>query len=501
MDAHLIALYAPSLVRFLLGARIEKIQEFANHHLGLSLYNFGQKRYLYFRFERQHPMFFLGSMRIKGTATPSARIMLLRKYFEARRIEAVIVKALSRQIWLMVSGNGNKIPWLCLDLAHGPQLHFLDKEMFPKEEVFKWPAKDELTNALRNWHEWPTLTPFLRKTLATLSFLDQAALISDLAEGGGYVFLYRDEQNKIRKISAWHIEGSGQEEACEPTFENLEKAGYDLVLDPLALQQEKSRRAPLEKRIKKLNRILAKLEKDEVRLRNMAAAREIAQAIQGDLWKYPSDYHSEQIKAKVGKEDKILPLQKKWTLAENMEHLFGTAKKGEKGLHILAQRKQEVKNELETLIDKEEWHPSEKIFNSQSASSRTSNYMYFRSSDGYVMLRGKNARGNVAIRKHASPHDIWVHVEQGTGAHVIIRRAHIGDEVPEATLVEAGSLALNKSWLSEAGSGSVIYAEVRHIKNIGGGAIGRVTIDKIRATKIVRADKSLEEKLLPSCKK
>ncbi len=47
-------------------------------------------------------------------------------------------------------------------------------------------------------------------------------------------------------------------------------------------------------------------------------------------------------------------------------------------------------------------------------------------------------RGNQAVRKLAKPWDIWLHVESGPGAHVIIRRKHPGDIVPDATLEEAG---------------------------------------------------------------
>ena len=63
----------------------------------------------------------------------------------------------------------------------------------------------------------------------------------------------------------------------------------------------------------------------------------------------------------------------------------------------------------------------------------------------FVPLRGRDARGNLAAcKRRAAPHDIWLHAENGPGAHVIIRRAHAGQEVPARTLDQAGSLAAGK---------------------------------------------------------
>ena len=63
----------------------------------------------------------------------------------------------------------------------------------------------------------------------------------------------------------------------------------------------------------------------------------------------------------------------------------------------------------------------------------------FRSSDGFLILRGRDTRGNALALKLAAPHDYWLHTADGPSAHVIIRRDHAGQEVPERTLREAGA--------------------------------------------------------------
>ena len=50
----------------------------------------------------------------------------------------------------------------------------------------------------------------------------------------------------------------------------------------------------------------------------------------------------------------------------------------------------------------------------------------FVSDDGFALLRGRDAKGNIAARKLAAAHDIWLHTDGGPGSHVIIRRAHAG---------------------------------------------------------------------------
>ena len=119
------------------------------------------------------------------------------------------------------------------------------------------------------------------------------------------------------------------------------------------------------------------------------------------------------------------------------------------------------------------------------------------SEDGFVLLRGRDAKGNLAARKLAAPHDIWLHADGGPGSHVIIRRAHAGQTIPDRTLEQAGGLAANKSWLRDAARARILYAEVRHIRALRGAAPGTVRMDKIWLSREVPVDPSLELRLLP----
>ena len=131
------------------------------------------------------------------------------------------------------------------------------------------------------------------------------------------------------------------------------------------------------------------------------------------------------------------------------------------------------------------------------AATLPKNVQMFISSDGFVLLRGRDSKGNLAARKLAAPHDIWLHAENGPGSHVIIRRAHGGQEVPPRTLDEAGALAACKSWQRDAARARIQYAEVRHVKPMRNAPAGTVRIDKSLPSREVSVDLALEETLLP----
>uniref|UniRef100_UPI00262B2FE0 NFACT RNA binding domain-containing protein n=1 Tax=uncultured Desulfovibrio sp. TaxID=167968 RepID=UPI00262B2FE0 len=119
----------------------------------------------------------------------------------------------------------------------------------------------------------------------------------------------------------------------------------------------------------------------------------------------------------------------------------------------------------------------------------------FRSDDGFQLLRGRDARGNAALLRKAAPGDIWLHAEGGPGAHVLIRRAHAGQEVPERTLEQAGCLAACKSWRRDAASARILYAEARHVRPLRGAATGTVRVDRVLTTREVPVDPALEARL------
>lgn len=504
MDAHLFRLFCARIELFLMGARIEKIQEPAPGFLMLGLYNMGKRQYLYFYFDKKTPLCFISARKLSADAPTDARIMRIRKYFNQKRTSAVVCQPFARRIWLMASGE--RPVWLCLDVTAGADIRFFDDDQFPVQENIAWPARDEIGSALANWREWPMLTPALRRTLALLEEREQWALMADLESGHGDIFYYTDKDGAPGKLSAWPLpsplRSALQENHSEDVLAILEKAGFELFGRIKTRQESRIDRA-MRKRVRQLEKILARLDQDERKMRALLSREDDALLIQANLWRLPCREKTALLTLEHGGEEKKIALDPRFDITGNMERFFHHIHRARRGLAMLAKRRAEVLAEREELertgIVTAAQPQTPKSLTVKKAppaigGSLPKNVQLFTSPDGHVILRGKDAKGNIALRKLANPYDYWAHVENGPGAHVILKRSAPNEDPPEDVLTLAGSLAANKSWLCEAASASVMFAEVRHVKPARKGPAGLVTIDKIQFTIMAPIDKSLEDK-------
>ena len=543
MDAHLFRRFCEAAGPLLLGSRIEKLHEAAPGLLVVSLYGNGQKRQFCLRHDRKEPFCFFAGHRLSAGAAPSAAVMRLRKYAVGRRIAACVPQFWQRRLWLLLSGNAEKsggaIPagtalWLLLDLREGASLHFQGPDVDarhgtalpPEPDTPDWPAPEALSGALAHWRDWPVLTPALRRSLVHMEEPDQWALMEDLRAGGGDVFLYTEAgaDAPVRVISAWPLPpelGKGLvEEAGEDVLALVERAAASLVLGRLAEAAGAERAKPVQRRLRKLEKLLEKLDEEEGRLRAMLGRQEEALALAANLWRWPADFRAEVVELPPGSTDegredgapRRIRLDGRHTVRANMERLFHAARRGKRGLELLEPRRAALLEEAAALRQSlGDGAPAPSLPDggagaeaAPAAAARLiprelpKRVQAFVSEDGFLLLRGRDARGNQAVLRKAAPGDIWLHAEGGPGAHVVIRRAHAGQEVPERTLQQAGSLAASKSWRRDAASARILYAEARHVRPLRGAAPGTVRMDKILATREVAVDPELESRLVHS---
>lgn len=511
MDAHLFRRFCDALLPRLEGALIARIQAPAPGHLALTWFGHGREEQIYMRHERQKPFIFVTRPVGSGTK-PDAWIMRLRKYAVGARIGAIVPQYLQRRLWFLLSGgdargrNGENV-WLCLDMREGASLHFLTEAEVPAVDELLWPQMPQIANALEDWRNWPVLTPDLRRVLAGMDEREQWALLGDLEAGGGDIFLYANDAGEICGVYAWPLSSrqrGGLKEISGPEIlPLLEKAGQDMVQAKLEKNKARVLELPGQKRIKKLQKLLDKLQNEENRLLQMTARKKDALALRDNLWQLSRDFRGSEIVLEYEGQERRIALDVRFGPGENMERLFHLARRGERGLAMLVERKKAIGAELAMLTAAS---PTEIEADNSAASearpplhnlknSLPRNVQLFISSEGYVLLRGRDARGNQAVRKLAKPYDIWLHVESGPGAHVIIRRKHPGDIVPQATLEEAGSLAASKSWLKDSADAAIVYAEARHISPMRNAPPGTMRIAKTLGARQVAIRPELEEKL------
>ena len=98
------------------------------------------------------------------------------------------------------------------------------------------------------------------------------------------------------------------------------------------------------------------------------------------------------------------------------------------------------------------------------------------SCEGDEIFVGLNARGNRYVTfKAASPGDLWFHVHEAPGAHVILKVPGEKYEVPEESILMAASLAAWFSKLRHSAKVQVDYTKKKNVRSIPGSAIAHVT--------------------------
>lgn len=121
----------------------------------------------------------------------------------------------------------------------------------------------------------------------------------------------------------------------------------------------------------------------------------------------------------------------------------------------------------------------------------------FVSSDGFTILVGRNNRQNDELTlSTASKQDLWLHVKDAPGSHVVIRCR--GQIVPENTLIEAAHLAAYYSKARYSSNVPIDYTLVKHVRKPRGAKPGMVIYDNHK-TIYITPQPELVEKLKGHC--
>lgn len=515
MDAHLFRRFCDALVPRIMGARMEKIHAPGPGVTVFSMYGGDGrdgKRHLVLKADRKSPLLFSADHRIPVNAQPPAFVMRLRKHVSGKRITRAVCRWTERRLWLGLSGDVQT--WLCLDLREGPSLSL--EAPLPEDDP-AWPDGDLSALPPESWKEWQVLTPALRRTLAFLDPLDAGALLMDLQSGGGDVFLYENEHGRC-EISAWPLPseqlkamgGTWTETVMEDPVAALAKAGETLVYGEVAEHARQAAARPFSAEASRLGKLLSKLDNEEKRLSAMRDRQKDALLLQSQLYLFGPADKLDAVTLNSPEGPVTLKLDKKRTVRENMADMFHQAGRGRRGLEHLARRRAEVQAQkeeaeaarLRMLASVSGAGAAPKAGEKKTGGKNAAlpqglpkQVQAFRSSDGFLMLRGRDTRGNALALKLAAAHDYWLHTADGPSAHVIVRRDHAGQEVPERTLHEAGVLAALKSWQKDAETASIQYSLAKYIHPMKNAAPGMVRIDRSEGAFRVRIEPDLEERL------
>lgn len=109
------------------------------------------------------------------------------------------------------------------------------------------------------------------------------------------------------------------------------------------------------------------------------------------------------------------------------------------------------------------------------------------SADGLAILYGTTGTQNDALVRMADGDDIWLHVREGPGGHVLIRTGGRPDAVPETTLHEAAAIAAAHSRQRADTRVEVAYTLAKHVRKPRGAPPGFVTYSEAKTVVVTPA--------------
>lgn len=108
--------------------------------------------------------------------------------------------------------------------------------------------------------------------------------------------------------------------------------------------------------------------------------------------------------------------------------------------------------------------------------SNTPNPYHLRTFKGFTIWIGKGAKQNDDMLRLTHKEDIWLHVKDGSGSHVIIRRP--GSSVPSSLLTYAAELAAFNSKRKHDSLVPVIYTPRKFVRKKKGMSPGAVVVER-----------------------
>jgi hypothetical protein len=537
MEADFFRCLLPALARALTGARCRKTAFPAPGLFSLGLSGAAAPsapdspapRYLHGRTGPGRFLLFVSDHKPAYPAEPPAAAMWLRKRLAGRRILGVLGDWPSRRLAMALSpGEGR---FFVIDAKSG--LHLADTlpDGFGLEP--DWPECDAVRRDPAIWRIHPQVTPRLRQAVAGLP-ADQARTFFEAVRRGDTegCFVVRPD----RAASAASPDALPLDVFCRRMPGLPDRALVDEYPDPLAAAfafgaphffatagGDVEKKAAFDQKFaaKKLAKALQRLDADAARLSDMIEQGAFAEAITANLHGLDPKSRTQCLTLEHPEKGMMTKdLDPRLTILENMNRLFERAAKGRRGLAVVAARRAALADPDRRGDAAAGWpartlRPTRPDPEHGVASRRTSASgkagkaadlepgrfrgipaHAYRTTDGFLVLRGRNARANEdLLRKAASPFDYWLHVEGGPGSHVILRRDHPGREVPRESLLQAAALAALASWRAGDARAEVLVALAKDVRRGKGYAPGQVRVDHVLMTLAVDLDPGLEAAL------
>jgi predicted ribosome quality control (RQC) complex YloA/Tae2 family protein len=198
-----------------------------------------------------------------------------------------------------------------------------------------------------------------------------------------------------------------------------------------------------------------------------------------------------------------IPLDPSLTALQNAQRFFKKAQKGSRGIVMVEERERQVKGRIEELKAAERSLPAlrtvdevkraiQNLFGAKAAPKAapkpkvekipTPNVIRRKLSKDWELVAGTSAAANEYVTfQLAQPEDLWFHVRDFPGSHVILRRLRREAVAQDEIIVEAALLAASRSKAPTGLKVTVSYTEKKYVKRIPGMDTGIVSYSKERS--------------------
>jgi predicted ribosome quality control (RQC) complex YloA/Tae2 family protein len=196
----------------------------------------------------------------------------------------------------------------------------------------------------------------------------------------------------------------------------------------------------------------------------------------------PDYYTGQQIRIKLDKDLDAPGNARKYYKKSQNEAL-----EKEKLLETLAETRDNLEKMLKKRLQLEkvesfaELKPLTKILDSGKKAQESKPYREFKVDD-FTIWVGKNAKGNDEMLKLAAKNDLWLHVKDWAGSHIIVRKK--GREFPKDVIDKAAKLAVAFSKAKSNSLVSVIVTEKKYVVKPKNAVIGEVRVLKERVVDV-----------------
>jgi predicted ribosome quality control (RQC) complex YloA/Tae2 family protein len=199
-----------------------------------------------------------------------------------------------------------------------------------------------------------------------------------------------------------------------------------------------------------------------------------------------------------------IPLDPEATPLLSAQRFFKKARKGSRGLALVEKREKEIEERLHQLKSAQRSLPAlqtaeeirkarlelfpikketrEKAVKIKEPKIPTPNILREKINPHFELCAGTSAIANEYVTfQLAQPEDLWFHVRDLPGSHVVLRRLRRDAVYTDALILQAAHMAALRSKAQPGSKVTVSYTEKKYVKKIPGAPLGMVSMTKERS--------------------